>query len=134
VRAVENLNRGCRILSAGIALLASLPAGAQVNVTTWHNDLARSGLNAQETLLTTANVNSTEFGKLFSIPLDGQAFAQPLILSGVSIDGGTHNVVYIVTEHDSLRCNRHSGYGPREHRVCRLHRRQRREREYAKYS
>jgi hypothetical protein len=66
------------------------------------NDLARSGVNSQETILTTANVNVSTFGKLFSVPVDGQIYAQPLVLSGVSIDGGTHNVVYIATEHDSV--------------------------------
>jgi hypothetical protein len=81
---------------------ASGSAGAQVNVTTYHNDTARTGQNTQETILTPANVNSTQFGKLFSVPLDGAVYAQPLYVSAVSIAGGTHNVVYVVTEHDSV--------------------------------
>ena len=100
--AMEICCRGSKILTTGIALLASLTAQAQVNVTTWHNDSLRSGLNSQETILTTANVNVTDFGKLFSVPVDGQVYAQPLVLSGVSIGGGTHNVVYVATEHDSV--------------------------------
>jgi hypothetical protein len=75
---------------------------AQVNVTTYHNDTARTGQNTQETILTPANVNSTSFGKLFSVPVDGAVFAQPLYLSGVNIAGGTHNVLYVATEHDSV--------------------------------
>jgi hypothetical protein len=75
---------------------------AQVNVTTYHNDNARSGTNSQETVLTPANVNSTQFGKLFSVAVDGYVYAQPLYLSAVSIGGGTHNVVYVATEHDSV--------------------------------
>jgi len=75
---------------------------AQVNVTTYHNDNARSGQNTQETLLTPANVNSTQFGKLFSVPVDGYVYAQPLYLSAVSIGGGIHNVVYVATEHNSV--------------------------------
>jgi Legume lectin domain/Chitobiase/beta-hexosaminidase C-terminal domain len=89
-------------LTVGLLLLASIPIRAQVNVTTWHNDLARTGANTQETTLTTANVNVNNFGKLFSVSVDGQVYAQPLYLSGVSIGGGTHNVLYVETEHDSV--------------------------------
>jgi hypothetical protein len=50
----------------------------------------------------TANVNSTQFGKLYSVPTDGAVYAQPLYLWAVSIAGGTNNVLYVVTEHDSV--------------------------------
>src|SRR2546426_11690956 len=46
--------------------------------------------------------NSSRFGKLFSVTVDGQVYAQPLYLANVSIAGGTHNVVFLATEHDSL--------------------------------
>jgi len=75
---------------------------AQVNVTTYHNDNARTGQNTQEAILTPANVNSGQFGKLFSVSVDGWVYAQPLYLSNVTISGGTHNVLYVATEHDSL--------------------------------
>ena len=94
--------RRAKSLGMGLLLLASIPIRAQVNVTTWHNDLARTGANTQETTLTTANVNATNFGKLFAVSVDGQVYAQPLYLSGVSIGGGTHNVLYVATEHDSV--------------------------------
>jgi len=67
-----------------------------------HNDLGNTGRNTNETVLTVANVNQTQFGKLFSYQLDGVAYAQPLYVSNVPIAGGTHNVVYVATEHDTV--------------------------------
>ncbi len=85
------------------ALLVVSGAGAQVNVITKHNDNARTGQNLSETLLTPANVNSTQFGKLFSQTVNGGVFAQPLYVSGVAIPGaGTHNVVYVATNADRV--------------------------------
>ena len=79
------------------------PADAQTDVPTYHNDNSRSGLNPNETILNTSNVNSNQFGKLFSQPLDGTVFAQPLYLANVNIPGsGAHNVVFVATEHDSV--------------------------------
>lgn len=76
---------------------------AQVSVTTYHNDNARTGQNTAETVLIPANVNSSQFGKLFSTTLDGYVYAQPLYMPNVhNIAGGTHNVLYVATEHDSL--------------------------------
>ena len=95
--------RNC-LVSSLIAVL-SLPVLGQnfAGVLTWHNDNARNGLNPQETILTTANVKVSTFGKLFSDPIEGQAYAQPLYVPNVSIPSqGTHNVVYVATEHDQL--------------------------------
>jgi hypothetical protein len=75
---------------------------SQVNVTTYHYDNARTGQNLQEAVLTPSNVNVGEFGKLFTVPVDGYVYAQPLYLSGISIAGGTHKVLYVATEHDSV--------------------------------
>lgn len=73
------------------------------DVLTWHNDDARTGQNLNETILTPANVNSVQFGKLFVIPTDGQVYAQPLYVSSLTIPGNsTHDVVYIATEHDTV--------------------------------
>ncbi len=71
-------------------------------VTTYHNDLSRDGVNAQEYALTTANVTTSTFGKLFSCTADGAIYAQPLWVPNVSIGGGTHNVIVAATMHDSV--------------------------------
>jgi len=70
---------------------------------THHNDNLRTGQNLSETVLTTANVNATKFGKLATYQLDGVAYASPLYVANVNIPGqGFHNVVYVATEHDSV--------------------------------
>src|SRR5512146_1795044 len=75
---------------------------AGIDVLTYHNDNGRTGLNPNETLLTPANVNPTQFGKLFSVPVDGFIFGQPLYMQNVSVPGhGMLNLVFVVTEHDS---------------------------------
>ncbi|MFI5092241.1 MAG: IPT/TIG domain-containing protein, partial [Candidatus Acidiferrales bacterium] len=84
-------------------LLLASPAAAQVSVLTQRYDSARVGLNANETTLTLSNVNTSTFGKLFSLPVDGYVYAQPLYVPNVTIPAnGNHNVVYIATEHDSV--------------------------------
>src|ERR1700716_2666094 len=113
----KNLPSGVAALLAAFAvsLLVSAPAVAQktpevhapsgtaVNVLTRQNDNQHTGQNLQETILTPANVNSGSFGKLFSYPVDGQIYAQPLYVPNVVIPAkGTHNVVYVATENDSV--------------------------------
>ncbi len=93
-----------RILSFCMMMAAfSTPGLAQVNVLTGNYDNDRSNANLQETTLTPLNVAPGNFGKVGSFPVDGQVYAQPLYVSGVSIPGnGTHNVLYISTEHNSV--------------------------------
>jgi hypothetical protein len=90
-------------LLIGMAALCAATLYSQPNVLTWHNDNARTGQNLEETILTQANVNSSTFGKLFSIVVDGKVDGQPLYVPGLTIPGkGVHNVLYIATENDSV--------------------------------
>jgi hypothetical protein len=88
------------ILSLGIAVC--LPRVQAVNVLTQHNDLSRTGANTAETILTPANVNAGTFGQLFTDNVDGQVYAQPLYVQNLGIAGGTHNVVFVCTESNSV--------------------------------
>jgi hypothetical protein len=72
------------------------------SVVTWHFDNARTGLNAKETALTPQTVTPQTFGKLFSYQVDGYVYAQPLLVSGLAINGTTRNVVFVATENDSV--------------------------------
>lgn len=84
-------------------LFASLACRAQSQqVLTYHNNNAHTGLNSAETSLTLNNVNVNTFGKLFVLSVDGPVDAEPLYISGFKVNGGTHNVLIVVTENDSV--------------------------------
>ena len=71
-------------------------------VYTYHNDLARDGVNLHEFALTTSTVGAATFGKLFSCPVDGAIYAQPLWVANLTINNVKHNVVVVATQHDSV--------------------------------
>jgi hypothetical protein len=82
-------------------LVSGLPAlGQSTNVLTYHNDNDRTGQNLNETTLTTANVNSATFGKLGTITVSGNVDAEPLYVANLTINGATHNVLFVATEED----------------------------------
>jgi fibronectin type 3 domain-containing protein len=82
---------------------AATPAtgSAHTDVLTYKNDVARTGQNLTETILTPSTVNSSSFGLLRVLPADGAVYAQPLYVAQLSVGGSLHNVVYVVTEHNS---------------------------------
>src|SRR5438093_3264873 len=81
------------------------------NVLTFHNDIASTGLNPNETQLIPSNVQVGSFDKLFVTPVDGQVYAEPLVDTGITIASGVntppgaagiHDVVFVATQHDTL--------------------------------
>src|SRR4029077_8453023 len=91
-------------------------AAALVDVLTYHNDNSRTGANLNETTLTPQNVNASSFGKLFSYKVDGDVYAQTLVVSQVRMnDGQVHNVLIVATENDSVYAfdANHPTAGPR---------------------
>jgi hypothetical protein len=89
-------------VTSNAATLTVNPSPA-IDVATYHNDIGRTGQNTNEVVLTHTNVNSTTFGKVGFFAVDGLVDAQPLYLSNVAIPGkGTHDVLYVVTEKDSV--------------------------------
>jgi len=91
------------ITSSEASLTVNAQVGSTVDVVTHHYDISRSGANLNETMLTTANVNSTSFGKIAEFGVDAQIDGQILYLSQVAIPGkGSKNVLYFATENDSV--------------------------------
>ena len=88
--------------SADQSLTIASATSNELDVPTWHYDTARSGLNSSETALTPTSVNSTTFGKYGIMPTDGAIDAQPLYISGVTVDTQVHNVLFLATENDAV--------------------------------
>jgi Immunoglobulin I-set domain/PQQ-like domain len=88
--------------SQTVTLTVNAVQPSTVNVLTYHNDLARTGQNLNESILTTANVKSANFGLVGNLSVDAGVDAEPLYVSNLNVVGGVHNVVYVVTENDSV--------------------------------
>ncbi|HEY6788445.1 MAG TPA: hypothetical protein VI365_14155, partial [Trebonia sp.] len=72
-------------------------APADTAVTTFKNDVERDGDFSNETILNESNVNETQFGKRVQYSVDGQVYAEPLYLPNLTVNGATHNVVFVAT-------------------------------------
>jgi hypothetical protein len=86
--------------SATVDVTNSTATGA--NIPMFHVDENRSGVNPNEAILTPVNVSPSNFGKLFSQLVDGYVYGQPLLVSNLTINGATHNVLFAATENDSV--------------------------------
>src|SRR3989442_1134805 len=102
-RSVRNSFRQLARMSALITILITIgafllpgSAQAQVNLVTYHNDNARTGVNANETVLTPSNVNKNNFGKLFTQGVDGIVVGQPLYLANISANVNTNGILWVI--------------------------------------
>ncbi len=94
-------NTAGMVNSNTVTLTVNPVQASTANVLTFHNDVARTGQNLNETILTPASLNSSNFGKVGFLQTDGLVDAEPLYVSNLTVSGAQHNVVFVVTEHDS---------------------------------
>jgi hypothetical protein len=100
---VSKLCRSLFIIGCFAACLATFTCARAQRVITSQYDNARTGANTGETILTPRNVNARQFGKVFTLKVDGDIYAQPLFLGGVDFPGkGRHDAIFVATEHDSV--------------------------------
>jgi hypothetical protein len=83
-----------------VVALVAFTVAARADVLTQHNDLARTGANLSETLLTPRNVDGRRFGKLFTRAVNGMLYAQPLYMASVPFATGTRNAVFLASMHN----------------------------------
>jgi hypothetical protein len=96
-------NSAGSVTSSAAKLTVSSVVTSTTDVLTYHNDMARTGQNLNETILNTGDVTSAKFGKIGFDTVDGHVDAQPLYASGVAVPGnGRHNILIAATEHDSV--------------------------------
>jgi len=100
--AVQMRSRRLVVIAALTLVSSGVAAQAQVDVLTQHNDNSRTGASLRETVLTPANVNKAQFGMLFKRVVDDQLYTQPLVVTGVEVNGGTHDIVYVTTVNNSV--------------------------------
>jgi len=89
-------------VAVSLCMLGIAPAQPQVNILTANGSNDRSNANLQESQLSPSTVSSVSFGKITTLAVDGQVYAQPLYVSRISIGGDIHNVLVVATQHNSV--------------------------------
>jgi hypothetical protein len=92
-----------RFSSPLLYIVIGIQSASHAQVLTAQYDNFRTGADLHERRLKPSNVNTHDFGRLFSRTVDGDVFAQPLYVPSLAIPGvGKRNVVFAATEHDSV--------------------------------
>jgi len=103
VRTLRSQELITRPLQLFLAVCLAVSGFAQVGVLTQHNNNARTGANLEETKLTVANVTKAGFGKLAYRTVDGNIYAQPLIVPQANIPNrGKTDIAIVATENNSV--------------------------------
>jgi hypothetical protein len=93
----------CKFLLGTVFAVSTLQSAlGQTAVLTGQYDNIRTGANLNERILNTSNVNSSSFGALYSLPVDGNVYAQPLYVPNLKIGGRLRNVLFVATLHNSV--------------------------------
>src|SRR5439155_20203614 len=96
-------NLSSPVLGSDLTTVRTFASPAPAQLLTAQFDNARTGANLNERILTPANVNASQFGRLFTFKVDGDVYAQPLYVPDVDVPGkGKHNVLFVATENDSV--------------------------------
>ncbi len=103
-KAVNSLSSATITFTGGsVTAKASLIVTNNIEVLTQRYDKYRTGANTAERTLNTSNVNGSQFGALFKLPVDGQVYAQPLIATNVNLGTkGIHNVLYVCSSNNTV--------------------------------
>lgn len=80
----------------------ALSSTQKISVTTFHYDLARTGWNARERVLSPRTVTKDGFGRLWYTPMDGQVYAAPLVVADADIQGRARDVVIAPTQNNTV--------------------------------
>ena len=95
---IRRLRDLAHALSYALLFIVSSAPAHPSDVLTQHNNPARTGAVLDEKILSPSTLRSRGFGRLFSFEVDGQIYAQPLVVTGLPIPGkGARNVVYVAT-------------------------------------
>jgi hypothetical protein len=90
------------VADSTVAATATIAVTDLDGVFTHHNDTSRTGQNTKEYALTASTVKTATFGRLFSCTTDASAYAQPLWVANLSVNGAAHNVIYVATQHNTV--------------------------------
>ena len=108
----KRFDRRCFWIALVAAFILPSVVRAAPSVVTQMYDNGHTGWNRNETQLTVAKVKAG-FKLLFKNATDGHTYSQPLYIPGLNMGAkGTHNVIFLATENNTVLCVRRGRRGP----------------------